>query len=96
MPPEETPRQIVERMGPDYIRYLLSSGGLPTYMNGVAAQYLAEVDQAANKQTAEYRNEQDRIARSTRTAGWIAAVAAIAAALLTIVGIVVTMVLARR
>jgi hypothetical protein len=55
-----------ERIGPDQLRNLLMSGGLPTAWTQPASEYLAIIDKAE-------REKRATSARRTELAAWIAA-----------------------
>jgi hypothetical protein len=90
MPEAETQRQILERMGAAKVKYLLASGGLPTQFMAEAAGWLAELDQIEQARNAASQDTHLRIALSTERASWRAAYAAIAAAIIAVLGIAAT------
>jgi hypothetical protein len=66
----------LEQLGPQQVRLLVSSGGLPTGWNVRIAEWLAIKDQEAQRLAAISQSEQTEIARSASNAAERAAAAA--------------------
>ncbi len=83
-------RTNFEKLGAARVRYLVMSGVPNNAFMMDAAVWLAAKDYAEKKARAEQTAEQERLAISSKRAGWIGAYAAIAAALLAAIGIAAT------
>ena len=88
---EEQERALayLQSLGADRVRLYLISGQLPQGYLVAATTWLAQLDADERARNERLQAEQAKIATSADKAAWIAAKAAIAAVVLTIVGLVV-------
>lgn len=83
-------RKTLQGMGAAKVRWLIQTQGLaPAYM-AEAANWLAEVDETELHEREAHEQAQERLARSTDSAAWIAAVASIVAVIVGVIAVVVT------
>jgi len=91
MTQDASKRAHLESIGATKVKYLLASGALPTQFMAEAAGWMAELEEIERARNTESQDAQLRIALSTERASWRAAYAAIAAAIIAVVGIVATL-----
>jgi hypothetical protein len=76
MTTDETPRQILERMGAAKVRRLIGYGGLATSLMAEASTWLAHLDDEERARSEASQAEHIDIARPAKNAAWAAATAA--------------------
>jgi hypothetical protein len=80
----------LETRGVAQVRQMYSAGAWATALMPAVSQWLSERDQEERLRGEASQNERTKIARSGNKGTWIAAVAAIVAALFSILGTVIT------